>query len=493
MEMEPNQKPSEGGNKPNPTGKIALIILIAIFIVAGVSCLPLQKWTGGRIKDFNLLGDILPLSEDSSFIQQGADIVDPELLRIRQQSESEAAVNQHADLYGMEKEPEGGWTPSDTVRPYVDPDTIVQQPKQNRVGNLVAIEDYTTGGRGLRALKAAIAAGRLGRIAVVGDSYIEGDIFTQNLREQLQEAYGGEGVGYMSLYSDFPGFRRSVKQGGSGWHTYDPNKKAKNIYLGLAEHYYVPTGNAIATYKGSTALKHVEQWSKSQFLFIAPDNTVISTKSGEGDWTDHQIQGSERVQCLTIDGTTSDFQLKTSDTSLIGLGVWLDGTSGIAVDCMSSRGFSGVTLLRVNAALCRAMAKVINYDLIILEFGINAMTSSQTDYSLYSRKMVEVINHVRTCYPTADILVMGIGDRGEKRGAEVHSMKSAPYMVAAQREAARKAHCLFWDTREAMGGNDAIVAWAKAGKANKDYIHMTHQGGAELATLLFNALRLELK
>lgn len=493
MEQEPTQNSSSGSNKPNPTGKIALIILIAIFIVAGVSCLPLQKWTGGRIKDFNLLGDILPLSEDSTFIQQGADIVDPELLRIRRQSEAEASINQHADLYGMDKEPEGGWTPSDTVRPYFDPDTIVQQPKHNRVGNLVAIEDYTTGNRGLRALKSAIASGRLGRIAVVGDSYIEGDIFTQNLREQLQEAYGGEGVGYMSLYCDFPGFRRSVKQGGNGWHTFDPNKKAKNIYLGLAEHYYVPTGPATATYKGVTALKHVDSWSRSQFLFVAPNNTVISTKSGEGDWTDHQIEGSERVQCLTIEGSTDNFQLKTSDTSLIGLGVWLDGTNGIAVDCMSSRGFSGVTLLRVNAALCRAMAKVINYDLIILEFGINAMTSSQTDYSLYSRKMVEVINHVRTCYPAADILVMGIGDRGEKRGAEVHSMKSAPYMVEAQREAARKAHCLFWDTREAMGGNDAIVTWAKAGKANKDYIHMTHQGGAELATLLFNALRLELK
>ena len=87
MEIEPNQKLSDGSQKPNPTGKIALIILIAIFIVAGVSCLPLQKWTGGRIKDFNLLADILPLSEDSTFIQQGADIIDPELLRIRQQSE----------------------------------------------------------------------------------------------------------------------------------------------------------------------------------------------------------------------------------------------------------------------------------------------------------------------------------------------------------------------------------------------------------------------
>lgn len=479
--------------KKNTPGKIALIILIALAIVAGVSCLPLRKWSGGKIKDFNLLSDILPLSEDTTYIQSGIANVDPQLLQLQQEGEQAAAIAQHDELFGPEQEPEGGWTPADTVRRYVDSDSIVQPIKSNRVGNLVAIEDYTTGNRGLRALKQAIAAGKLARIAVVGDSYIEGDIFTQNLREKLQDTYGGQGVGYMSLYSEFPGFRRSVKQGGGGWHTFDPNKKAKNIYLGLSEHYFTPTGTATATYQGATALMHTDAWDCSQFLFIAPENTVISTMTDTGEWTDHNVNGSERVQCLTVNGHTSRFEVKTSDTRLVGLGVWLDGTSGVSVDCMSSRGFSGVTLLRVNPALCRAMAKVINYDLIILEFGINAMTSSQTDYSLYSRKMVEVINHVRTCYPGADILLMGIGDRGEKRGSEVHSMRSAPHMVNAQREAARNAHCLFWDTREAMGGEDAIVTWTKNGKANKDYIHMTHQGGAELATLLFNALQLALK
>lgn len=481
-------------NNKHTTAKVALIVLIAIFIVAGVSCLPLRKWSGGRIKDFNLLSDILPLSEDSTYVKDGAEIVDPELLRLQQQGEQAAAIAQHDELFGAGQEPAGGWTPADTVRPYVDPDTIVQPVKHNRVGNLVAIEDYTTGNRGLRALKTAIAdKSKVARIAVVGDSYIEGDIFTQDLRDKLQDTYGGEGVGYMSMHSDFPGFRRSVKQGGTGWNTFDPNKKAKNIFLGLSEHYSTPTGPANATYQGTSALNHTGNWSSSQFIFIAPDNTTVSTSTDGTTWTDHTIAGSERVQCLSIEAQTSDFQLKTSDKSLIALGVWLDGANGIAVDCMSSRGFSGVTLLRVNPALCRAMSKVIDYDLIILEFGINAMTSSQTDYSLYSRKMVEVINHVRTCYPRADILLMGIGDRGEKHGSEVHSMRSAPFMVEAQREAARKAHCLFWDTREAMGGQDAIVAWSKAGKANKDYIHMTHKGGEELATLLFNALQLALK
>ena len=74
--------------------------------------------------------------------------------------------------------------------------------------------------------------------------------------------------------------------------------------------------------------------------------------------------------------------------------------------------------------------------------------------------MVDVINHVRFCYPDADILLMGIGDRGERRGSQVRSTAVAPAMISAQRDAARRAHCLFWDTREAMGGEDAVGSGA---------------------------------
>ena len=139
------------------------------------------------------------------------------------------------------------------------------------------------------------------------------------------------------------------------------------------------------------------------------------------------------------------------------------------------------------------MAKWADYDLIILEFGINALTAKQTNYDVYMSHLVEVINNVRQCYPNADIMLMGIGDRGEKKGGEVKSMSTAKFMVDAQRQAARRAHCLFWDTRAAMGGDGAIVAWASDGRANKDYIHLTHKGGKELATYLFNALQNLLK
>ena len=455
------------------SGYAALICLGALVLVFGISFMPLERWTGGKVKNFNLVADILPDSLLPTTDAGKVEDIDPELLKAQQEDQAVASM----------RDAEGNAL-------YID--TIVGDVKPLRVGGDVVIEDYTTGDVGLYHLKRALAADRPGRITVVGDSYIEGDIFTQDLREQLQTAYGGQGVGFVSMHSDFPGFRQSVKQGGQGWKEFAAGKGANDKFVGLSEHYYMPTGNALATYAGTEKVPHCAAWTRSTFMFISPNNTTVMVKTS-GDWVEHPVVGSPAVQTITVDGATSEFNIKVSDTKLIGLGVWLDTPKGISVDCMSSRGFSGIILNKLDPELCHEMAQWINYDLIILEFGINAMSASQKNYSVYCNRMVQVINHVRSCYPDADILLMGIGDRGEKRGGTVKSMSTAPAMIAAQREAARRAHCLFWDTREAMGGEDAIVQWAADGRVNKDYIHLTHKGGKELAGYLFNALQRLLK
>ncbi len=453
-------------------GSPVTIILLAIGIITAISFLPLSKWSGGKVKDFSLFSDIL---KEAGIIEGSpsaeSEDIDPELL----------AAIAHADSVARD---------SIAALPV---DTIITPVKPSRNGELVMIEDYTTDGVGMQHLKDAVGSGKLARIAVVGDSYIEGDIFTQDLRELLQEEYGGEGVGYVNMHSDFPGFRRSVRQGGSGWKTYMANKSAAAEYIFLSEQYAKPTGEASATYKGSDSFQHAGKWSRSRFLFIAPENTTLNVKTSEGEWETRNIEGSDNVQCVEVPAETSQFDIKTSDTSLIGLGVWLDGTTGVSLDCMSSRGFSGITLTKINRELCREVSEIIDYDLIVLEFGINAMSSTQKNYSVYSSRMVDVINHVRSCFPRADILLMGVGDRGEKRGSQVQSMSTAPAMISAQRDAARRAHCLFWDTREAMGGEGAVVEWCNAGLINKDYVHMSHRGGARLAKELFNAIQHELQ
>lgn len=474
-------------NNRNKEGKAALILIIALLLVIGISLLPISRWSGGKIKDFNLLGDIMNDSVTAAIYDNEVEVestmvVDPELAKVQESESQDTLDGRVSEITGMMAESDSDYQ-----------NFAVVPVKPSRVGEVVVIEDYTSDNRGLSSLRSAIASGRHARIAVVGDSYIEGDIFTQDLREKLQNAYGGHGVGYVNMHSDFPGFRKSIKQGGNGWKIFTALKKAKNKYMALSEQYSTPTGTALSTYNGTASFPQAGSWSISRFLFISPDDAVVSCRTGKGEWVEHEIKGDSIVQCISVNGMTENFEVKTSATSLIGLGVWLDGTDGVSVDCMSSRGFSGITLSRINTLLCRQMSQSIPYNLIILEFGINAMSPQQKDYHIYSNRMVDVINHVRSCYPGADILLMGIGDRGEKRGGAVHSMSVAPAMIAAQRDAARRAHCLFWDTREAMGGEDAIVEWSRQGLANKDYIHLTHKGGARLADELFNALQQCLK
>ena len=87
---------------------------------------------------------------------------------------------------------------------------------------------------------------------------------------------------------------------------------------------------------------------------------------------------------------------------------------------------------------------------------------------------------------------MGIGDRGQKINGTVQSIPTSQFMVDAQRDAARNTGIIFWDTREAMGGENAVVAWRDKGMINADYIHLNHKGGTEFAKIFINSLNLSL-
>ena len=212
----------------------------------------------------------------------------------------------------------------------------------------------------------------------------------------------------------------------------------------------------------------------------------MKLRANKGEWQTFSVDPSESLRTVSIDSASiKTFEVSVpSGSSITALGVWLDAYTGVSVDCMSSRGFSGVTLRDISSGVCSSLSQSgIGYDLIVLEFGINAMSPGQTDYTSYGKLMAKVISHIRECYPDAAIMLMGIGDRGEKHGADVRSMPGAVAMVNAQRDVARLTGSLFWDTREAMGGDGAIVSWANANhpRANKDYIHLNHHGGSVLA------------
>lgn len=456
-------------------------VLTAVAVVAAVSLLPLERLSGGFLSDFNLVADIIEPDSAAMEVEQpevSGVTVDAALARAME----EAAKPAERDSAGFSADESAA-------------DSLPESAAAGRTPEgVLPIEDYSPGSDGLRHLRAAIAAGKHCRIAFAGDSYIEGDIFTQDVRALLQEEYGGSGVGYMNMQSEFPGFRRSVRQSGKGWTAHLPGEKGfVSAYEWLAECYFTNSGSAVAEYAGANKIPRTDSWTVSRYLFIAGRDCSIVTVA-DGAETSHAVEGGEGVQQILVSGTqTRKFAVKTDGQDIISLGVWLETNEGIGVDCMSSRGFSGLTLAGVDGGICAEMRRFVDYDLIVLEFGINAISAGQKSFNVYCDKMTEVVKHLRNCYPESDFMIMGVGDRGTKKGGTVHSAVSMQFMTEAQRLCARRCGVLFWDTRAAMGGEDAIVDWTSRGLANKDYIHLNHKGGAELAREFVNALNLCLR
>ena len=90
---------------------------------------------------------------------------------------------------------------------------------------MTCIEDYSDSTmRGMtrfyQALDELAKAPRPVRIAYFGDSFIEADILTADLREMLQQKYGGCGVGFVTITSMTSGFRPTVRHSFSGWQSH---------------------------------------------------------------------------------------------------------------------------------------------------------------------------------------------------------------------------------------------------------------------------------
>jgi lysophospholipase L1-like esterase len=260
----------------------------------------------------------------------------------------------------------------------------------------------------------------------------------------------------------------------------------------LQGHYFTSNSNAKTTFRGTKRPAHTDSWTRSSMLFVSPNAGSIIMTLSDGTERTYDIQPSNDVQMIELNGFTTSVAMSTDIDGLKSLGLWFTGDTGISLDCMSLRGNSGISHRTLNEPVAAQMRRYINYDVVVLEFGINALSSEQTDYTAYANAMTQVVNKVRACYPNAVVLILGIGDRGQKHGSDVGSLVTAGNMVRAQRGVARSTHALFWDTRQAMGGEGSVVDWHRRGLINADYIHLNHKGGKALAEIFVKSLKLSI-
>ncbi len=359
------------------------------------------------------------------------------------------------------------------------------------------LEDFSPDGRSLyqfyKELNAIKRGDTKGRIAFYGDSFIEGDIFCADVRNSLQDFFGGNGVGFVPITSEVAQFRSTISHAYTGFNSYTVVKKDSIPEpFGIGGYCFTAGEENSLSYSVNPKYKHLDLFRDIKLFYTSPENTAFSYQMNNNDVTEMAIVASDKLQQKTFKGvntTSVKFNFPASDTIKL-YGVSFEDTEGIYVDNFGLRGNSGLGLSKIPDKMHLQFNQFQNYQLIILQYGLNVIAADTKDLSWYVKPMIRVVQRLKQCYPNAAILLMSVSDRSTKVDGEYRTMESVPLMVEAQREIARQSQIAFFNLFESMGGESSMIAFVdhQPPLANKDYTHLNYQGGRRVAGIFVKTL-----
>ena len=334
------------------------------------------------------------------------------------------------------------------------------------------------------------------RVAFMGDSFVEGDILTADLRELLQDTFHGGGVGFAPVASPFTGFRQTIKTTSKGWTPYNIMQR-KSAPAPYADDFFVSgwvakaSAGASTRWDMTTKRRHLEEVERARLLFICRQRAEIGLKLNDGEERVFFFEGDEVVRQIVVEQEqirSLEMTILSGAETFTGIGAEFDSKKGVAVDNFSIRSNNGQAMFWSNASVNSQINTMRPYDLVILQYGLNIMQAERHNYSLYGEQVEKMISYVESCFPGAAVLVMGVSDRSQKGEDGIKPMESAKSLTQSQREASRNKGVAFWDTYAAMQRMGGMTEFVTNGWAGKDYTHINYAGGARIARELYYAI-----
>lgn len=361
--------------------------------------------------------------------------------------------------------------------------------------------DTTTGlNKFFSSLKKGTKEKKKIRIAYFGDSAIEGDLITQDLRNLLQRSFGGSGVGFVPVTSNVSSFRKTIRHFySSNWKSYsflDTTGKANPGISGFAFKPEDTSGDTIGSwvrFEGSNVSDKLSNFYKVR-LFYGPggEGSFVKYQNAKG-MQELELSGSELINELVLNEGEPMKNLSimfTMKEPVTIYGLSFEGEDGIVIDNYAFRGNSGMPLTRIPSSIYRKFDQHLNYDLVILHYGLNVVSPNVTDFSWYQRGMTNVVEHLKSSFKNASFLLVSVSDKSYNNNGTFETDPSVPLIVQAQRKVAENEGIAFWNLYSAMGGYNSMVEWATADTAlaNKDFTHFNFRGARKVGTLLYEDL-----
>ncbi len=348
------------------------------------------------------------------------------------------------------------------------------------------------------------------RVLHYGDSQIEGDRITSYIRDQLQKRFGGSGVGMFPV-KRYSRFMVSINMEISGnWARYSIGDYQKgNIphnRLGAMMSFcrFSPVWQeerSPSLYEGSIQLEktavsyhRATNYTTLKLFYGYNQKPLVIELYKNEQRNDADILLPNQELCenewdLNVEGDKTALYFKGEDSPDI-YGIALDGPRGIAVDNIPLRGSRGLDFTKSDRETIRQMYHILQVKFLILQFGVNMVPMVRENYQFYEDSYYRQLVFLKNLMPDLPVLVMGVSDMSRKEKGKYVSYPNVEKIRDAQRGAAFRAGCAFWDTYVAMGGEHSMPSWVfhDPPLAQKDFTHFTYRGSKLIAKMFYESL-----
>ncbi|MFP4526556.1 MAG: hypothetical protein ACLFNL_09205 [Bacteroidales bacterium] len=348
---------------------------------------------------------------------------------------------------------------------------------------------------------------RLIRILHYGDSQIEGDRISSYIRNQLQERFGGSGIGLIPVVLPFQTEMPLEINASKNWKRYTLKNKENfqhnrfgilMSFTRFSPHYSNHHGEV---YEASINLKpspiaynKISQYTRCKIFYGYNRKPFIIQLEKDDKVVDAEmIPATSKPEEFVWSVPPGVNQIKLSfkgEHSPDIYGIALDGEKGIALDNIPLRGSIGNEFSKADTVFYKKMLEKLNTKLILLQFGTNLVPSSHNDFKFYEDQLYNQLSTLKSLDENLSIIVIGVSDMAEKTGNRYESYPTIEKIRDAQKNAAFRAECAFWDTFQAMGGKNSMPSWVFADPplARKDFTHFTYKGSVVIAKMFYKAL-----
>ena len=333
---------------------------------------------------------------------------------------------------------------------------------------------------------AAQSQGQTVRVVHYGDSQIELDRISSNLRSFFQSKFGGSGPGLLPIVQPVPTatVTQWATESFTAYTSYGIGNRDKNGY-GIMGKYYRVTGN------GTCGFSHTRTNHVRLLLNDRAGSFTATLKDKDSDYSDTLRADSTtgfKILEWRLPTATTAFNLHFSGSADLH-GVMVDNGSGIAVDNIPMRGCAGYIFTSLGTSLLQQSYQRTSVGMLILQYGGNAMPgiTSKAGVDYYAKEIGRQIRYLQSIYPNTPILFIGPADMATKVDGELRSYPLIGYMTEALKREVLANGAAFWNIYEVMGGDGSIIRWANKGWSGADYVHFSNRGAAEIGKYLVDA------